>query len=159
MKKKRWTAEGNRADLVIVFRQLLFDTQGGTTEMRVGGAGTRWQDIKQSEKQQQSEAYGLRADNPRTSRLTAEPPALSVAGPFFPLSPLQTMFYKCSSLIHARASLAHFAHAYRPPLRLVIFVKLSNASWFSMETRDWTNQLSWQGEVQKKSSQSRNIVT
>ncbi|XP_076183646.1 myosin phosphatase Rho interacting protein outspread isoform X2 [Ptiloglossa arizonensis] len=53
--------------------------QGGTTEMRVGGAGTRWQDIKQSEKQQQSEAYGLRADNPRTSRLTAEPPALSVA--------------------------------------------------------------------------------
>ncbi|XP_076227933.1 myosin phosphatase Rho interacting protein outspread isoform X3 [Nomia melanderi] len=53
--------------------------QGGTAEMRVGGAGTRWQDGKQSEKQRQPEAFGLRADDPRTSRLTPEPPALSVA--------------------------------------------------------------------------------
>lgn len=61
---------------------LLFDAKGGTAEMRVGGAGTRWQDGKQSEKQRQPEAFGLRADDPRTSRLTPEPPALSVAGPF-----------------------------------------------------------------------------
>ncbi|XP_076674012.1 myosin phosphatase Rho interacting protein outspread isoform X2 [Andrena cerasifolii] len=53
--------------------------QGGTAEMRVGGAGTRWQDSKQSEKQQHSAAYSLRANNPHTSRLTPEPPALSVA--------------------------------------------------------------------------------
>lgn len=51
--------------------------------MRVGGAGARWQESKQNEKQQQQqlpEAYTLRADARYTSRLTPEPSALSVAG-------------------------------------------------------------------------------
>lgn len=57
--------------------------QGGTTtEMRVGSGS--WQESKQNEKQQhQPEAYTLRADARNTSRLTPEPAALSVAGPFF----------------------------------------------------------------------------
>lgn len=56
--------------------------QGGTTtEMRVGSGS--WQESKQNEKQQQHpKAYTLRADARNTSRLTPEPAALSVAGPF-----------------------------------------------------------------------------
>ncbi|CAK9821946.1 Protein outspread [Anthophora retusa] len=50
--------------------------QGGTAEVRVD---SRWQDGDKSENQQQSQAYSLHADNPRASRLTPEPPALSVA--------------------------------------------------------------------------------
>ncbi|OAD60839.1 Protein outspread [Eufriesea mexicana] len=53
--------------------------QGGTAEVRVDGAGGGWQSSNKTEKQQHSEAYGFRADNPRASRLTPEPPALSVA--------------------------------------------------------------------------------
>ncbi|KZC13253.1 Protein outspread [Dufourea novaeangliae] len=53
--------------------------QGGTAEMRAVSAGTRWQDNKQTVKQQQSETFGFRVDNPHTSRLTPEPAALSVA--------------------------------------------------------------------------------
>ncbi|KAL6255893.1 hypothetical protein P5V15_013134 [Pogonomyrmex californicus] len=56
--------------------------QGGTaTEMRVGsGTGAqRWQETKQNEKQQLSQAYTLRANARHTSRLTPEPTALSVA--------------------------------------------------------------------------------
>ncbi|XP_011881785.1 PREDICTED: uncharacterized protein LOC105569716 isoform X2 [Vollenhovia emeryi] len=56
--------------------------QGGTTtEMRVGSGTSvqRWQEAKQNEKQQLSQAYTLRANARHTSRLTPEPPALSVA--------------------------------------------------------------------------------
>ncbi|XP_078044658.1 myosin phosphatase Rho interacting protein outspread isoform X3 [Augochlora pura] len=53
--------------------------QGGTAEARVGGAGTRWQDNRQTERQREQETLGLRAGDPRTPRLTPEPPALSVA--------------------------------------------------------------------------------
>lgn len=52
--------------------------------MRVGsGTGAqRWQETKQNEKQQLSQTYTLRANARHTSRLTPEPTALSVAGPF-----------------------------------------------------------------------------
>jgi len=53
--------------------------------MRVGGgtgAHQRWQETKQNEKQQLSQTYTLRANARHTSRLTPEPTALSVAGPF-----------------------------------------------------------------------------
>lgn len=49
--------------------------------MRVSGAGARWQENRQNEKQQQlPEAYTLRADARHASRLTPEPSALAVAG-------------------------------------------------------------------------------
>lgn len=52
--------------------------------MRVGAGGQqRWQETgKQNEKHQLQEAYTLRADARHASRLTPEPAALSVAGPF-----------------------------------------------------------------------------
>jgi len=52
--------------------------------MRVGGGtgAQRWQETKQNEKQQLSQTYTLRTNARHTSRLTPEPPALSVAGPF-----------------------------------------------------------------------------
>ncbi|KOX68453.1 Protein outspread [Melipona quadrifasciata] len=53
--------------------------QGGTAEVRVDGTGNGWQSSNKIEKQQHSEAYSFHADNPRASRLTPEPPALSVA--------------------------------------------------------------------------------
>lgn len=67
--------------------------------MRVGsGTGAqRWQETKQNEKQQFSQAYILRANARHTSRLTPEPSALSVAG----LSPslnVSQAFYRSSAL-------------------------------------------------------------
>lgn len=61
--------------------------------MRVGsGTGTqRWQETKQNEKQHLSPAYTLRANARHTSRLTPEPPALSVAGPFASFAALQML--------------------------------------------------------------------
>jgi hypothetical protein len=53
--------------------------------MRVGGGvgGQRWQETnKQNEKHQLPEAYTLRTDTRHAFRLTPEPAALSVAGPF-----------------------------------------------------------------------------
>ncbi|XP_016911244.2 protein outspread isoform X3 [Apis cerana] len=49
----------------------------GTAE--ADGAGGGWQSSDKTEKQQHSEAYSFHADNPPESRLTPEPPALSVA--------------------------------------------------------------------------------
>lgn len=59
---------------------IVFHTKGGTAEAE--GAGGGWQSSDKTEKQQHSEAYSFHADNPSESRLTPEPPALSVAGPF-----------------------------------------------------------------------------
>lgn len=59
---------------------IVFHTKGGTAE--ADGAGGGWQSSDKTEKQQHSEAYSFHADNPPESRLTPEPPALSVAGPF-----------------------------------------------------------------------------
>ena len=78
---------------------IVFHTKGGTAEVRVDGTGNGWQSSNKIEKQQHSEAYSFHADNPRASRLTPEPPALSVAGPFSSL-PIKANHSTNSSSTH-----------------------------------------------------------
>ncbi|EZA59782.1 Protein outspread [Ooceraea biroi] len=92
--------------------------QGSTTatEMRVGGGagGQRWQEAgKQNEKHQLPEAYTLRADARRASRLTPEPAALSVAE-LMRSPPVRWSSRSCRSLPPTPTPSYH--HPLHPPL-------------------------------------------
>lgn len=115
---------------------IVFHTKGGTAE--VDGAGGGWQSSDKTEKQQ--EAYSFHADNPPESRLTPEPPALSVAGPFSSL-PIRKNLATNSSTKHSISSV--LSPTRFPILHFILSLFFFTSSLTLLTSLSWL--LNWLG--------------